>query len=88
MPSDMKAAIRVYASPTAVLLALDWEEDKNYPDFLGFAIRRSPGYAAGHREASFPVSSSTESTDENPGAGCIATTALSETIGAFHSGAG
>lgn len=50
MPSDKKATVRAYASPTAVLLAFDWEEGKNHPDFLGFAIRRSPGYAPGHAE--------------------------------------
>jgi phosphatidylserine/phosphatidylglycerophosphate/cardiolipin synthase-like enzyme len=36
--------VRAYASPTCVLLAFDWSEGANYPDFLGFAIERNPGY--------------------------------------------
>ena len=43
--------VRAYASPTLVLLALDWPEGKDHPDFLGFAISRSPGYAAGEQDA-------------------------------------
>lgn len=37
-------AIRPYLSPTLVLLALDWEEGAQHPDFLGFAIKRTPGF--------------------------------------------
>jgi phosphatidylserine/phosphatidylglycerophosphate/cardiolipin synthase-like enzyme len=40
----MAIEIRAYLSPTLVLLALDWEEGKSRPDFLGFAIKRSPGF--------------------------------------------
>ena len=40
----MAIDIRAYLSPTLVLLALDWEEGKTRPDFLGFAIKRSPGF--------------------------------------------
>jgi phosphatidylserine/phosphatidylglycerophosphate/cardiolipin synthase-like enzyme len=46
-----KARVRAYASPTAVLLAFDWQDGANHQDFLGFAIRRSPGYAPGQNEA-------------------------------------
>lgn len=35
---------RSYASPTLVLLALNWEDAVEYPDFLGFAIKRTPGF--------------------------------------------
>jgi phosphatidylserine/phosphatidylglycerophosphate/cardiolipin synthase-like enzyme len=37
--------IKPYASPTCVLLAFDWEDGTQHPDFLGFAIRRTPGFA-------------------------------------------
>lgn len=40
----MAINIRAYLSPTLVLLALDWSEGKTKPDFLGFAIKRSPGF--------------------------------------------
>jgi phosphatidylserine/phosphatidylglycerophosphate/cardiolipin synthase-like enzyme len=40
----MAIDIRAYLSPTLVLLALNWEGGKHRPDFLGFAIRRSPGF--------------------------------------------
>lgn len=36
--------IRPYVSPTCVLLALDWPEGADRSDFLGFAIRRTPGF--------------------------------------------
>jgi phosphatidylserine/phosphatidylglycerophosphate/cardiolipin synthase-like enzyme len=36
--------VRSYLSPTLVLLAFNWEEGKNLPDFLGFAIQRTPGF--------------------------------------------
>lgn len=38
---------KAYASPGCVLLAFDWPDGEQHPDFLGFAIRRSPGYAKG-----------------------------------------
>ena len=38
--------VRAYLSPTLVFLAFDWEEGKNHDDFLGFAIRRTPGYSS------------------------------------------
>ena len=40
----MAIDIRAYLSPTLVLLALDWEGGKTRDDFLGFAIRRAPGF--------------------------------------------
>jgi len=43
--------VRAYASPTLVLLALDWPKGKQHDDFLGFAIRRAPGYRAGEKDA-------------------------------------
>lgn len=36
--------IKIYASPSCVLLAFDWPDGKDHPDFLGFAIERDPGY--------------------------------------------
>lgn len=36
--------IKSYASPTCVLLAFDWPDGEHHPDFLGFAIRRTPGF--------------------------------------------
>jgi phosphatidylserine/phosphatidylglycerophosphate/cardiolipin synthase-like enzyme len=36
--------VKPYLSPTLVLLALDWEEAPTRPDFLGFAIKRTPGF--------------------------------------------
>src|SRR5262245_46157257 len=33
-----------YLSPTLVLLAMDWPDGANRQDFLGFAIRRTPGF--------------------------------------------
>ena len=35
---------RAYLSPTLVLLAVDWPDGANRQDFLGFAIRRTPGF--------------------------------------------
>lgn len=35
---------KAYLSPTLALLALDWEEAPQHADFLGFAIRRTPGF--------------------------------------------
>ncbi|MFM0740781.1 phospholipase D-like domain-containing protein [Paraburkholderia xenovorans] len=51
----MTVSVRSYLSPTLVLLAFDWPDGKNRDDFLGFAIKRTPGFFAadGHdREAS------------------------------------
>jgi hypothetical protein len=42
--SSSKVSVRAYASPTAVFLAFDWAAGKDHGDFLGFAIKRSPGY--------------------------------------------
>ncbi|HJY64151.1 MAG TPA: phospholipase D-like domain-containing protein, partial [Ignavibacteria bacterium] len=39
-----KIKAKAYCSPNVVLLAIDWEEGKNYDDFLGFAIQRKPGF--------------------------------------------
>ncbi|MBI1821817.1 MAG: phospholipase [Nitrospirae bacterium] len=36
--------IRAYLSPTLVLLAMDWPEGRDHQDFLGFAIKRTPGF--------------------------------------------
>jgi len=36
--------IKAYASATCVLLAFDWPDGADHQDFLGFAIRRTPGY--------------------------------------------
>lgn len=50
----MAIDIRAYLSPTLVLLALNWEDGRTRPDFLGFAIQRSPGFWSAdgkHREA-------------------------------------
>jgi phosphatidylserine/phosphatidylglycerophosphate/cardiolipin synthase-like enzyme len=44
---------RAYLSPTLVLLALNWDEGATRADFLGFAIKRSPGFWSAdgkHRE--------------------------------------
>ena len=51
----MNVSVRSYLSPTLVLLAFDWPEGGKREDFLGFAIKRTPGFLAadGHeREAS------------------------------------
>lgn len=37
--------LKAYPSPTCILLAFDWADGARHPDFLGFAIRRNPGYA-------------------------------------------
>jgi hypothetical protein len=41
-----KVTIKFYASPTCVLLAFDWADGPEHPDFLGFAIQHDPGYGA------------------------------------------
>lgn len=35
---------RAYLSPTLVLLAMDWPDGENRHDFLGFAVKRTPGF--------------------------------------------
>jgi phosphatidylserine/phosphatidylglycerophosphate/cardiolipin synthase-like enzyme len=35
---------RAYLSPTLVLLAMDWADGEKQDDFLGFAIKRTPGF--------------------------------------------
>ena len=37
-------AARAYLSPTLVLLAFDWPDGEQRNDFLGFAIKRTPGF--------------------------------------------
>jgi phosphatidylserine/phosphatidylglycerophosphate/cardiolipin synthase-like enzyme len=37
--------VKAYASPTLVLLAFNWDAGKDFDDFLGFAIKRSPGFS-------------------------------------------
>src|SRR5262245_29701976 len=37
--------VRAYLSPSLVLLATDWTDGATRDDFLGFAIRRTPGLA-------------------------------------------
>lgn len=36
--------VKVYASPSCILIAFDWPDGNNHADFLGFAIKRDPGY--------------------------------------------
>jgi hypothetical protein len=45
------AIVRAFLSPTLVLLAMDWEDGAQHNDFLGFAIRRTPGFRAKQGEA-------------------------------------
>ncbi|MGY4728540.1 phospholipase D-like domain-containing protein [Burkholderia pyrrocinia] len=40
----MTVSVRSYLSPTLVLLAFDWANAQSRNDFLGFAIRRTPGF--------------------------------------------
>jgi phosphatidylserine/phosphatidylglycerophosphate/cardiolipin synthase-like enzyme len=40
----MPVVVRSYTSPTLVLLAFDWPSGDQRPDFLGFAIERTPGF--------------------------------------------
>ncbi|AOR71019.1 phospholipase [Burkholderia stabilis] len=40
----MTVSVRSYLSPTLVLLAFDWADAQLRDDFLGFAIRRTPGF--------------------------------------------
>lgn len=39
-----KVTARAFLSPTLVLLAMDWEDGAKRKDFLGFAIKRTPGF--------------------------------------------
>ncbi len=39
-----KVQLRAYTSPTLVLLAMDWPEGAKADDFLGFAVKRTPGF--------------------------------------------
>jgi hypothetical protein len=39
-----QARARAYTSPTLVLLCFDWPDGDKHSDFLGFSIKRSPGY--------------------------------------------
>jgi len=39
-----KIIVKVYVSPSLVLLAMDWPDGEIRQDFLGFAIRRTPGF--------------------------------------------
>ena len=43
-PSNDLVRVRAYTSPTLVLLAYDWPAGGDHDDFLGFAIRRTPGH--------------------------------------------
>jgi phosphatidylserine/phosphatidylglycerophosphate/cardiolipin synthase-like enzyme len=51
-----KVTARSYLSPTMVLLAMDWDEGFNTPDFLGFAIKRTPGFSPGAGQPQTPFS--------------------------------
>lgn len=39
-----KINVKPYISPSLVLLAMDWPDGETRQDFLGFAIRRTPGF--------------------------------------------
>lgn len=39
-----KVTARAFVSPTLVLLAMDWADGAKRNDFLGFAIKRTPGF--------------------------------------------
>jgi PLD-like domain len=49
----VRVKIEPYLSPTLVLLALDWADGAAREDFLGFAIKRSPGFG-GQAESWLP----------------------------------
>jgi phosphatidylserine/phosphatidylglycerophosphate/cardiolipin synthase-like enzyme len=49
--SSTAVIARAYTSPTLVLLAMDWVAGNKHPDFLGFAILRSPGFNPKERDA-------------------------------------
>ena len=44
MPTLKKVKVKAYRSEKMVLLAFDWADGKNRNDFLGFAIKRTPGF--------------------------------------------
>ena len=48
--ASQAATARAYTSPTLVLLAMDWPAGKDFADFLGFAILRSPGFRPGEQQ--------------------------------------
>jgi len=52
----MAVNIRAYLSPTLVLLALDWDQGEKRKDFLGFAIKRKPGFHAADGQSREPES--------------------------------
>ena len=52
----MTLSVRAYLSPTLVLLAFDWEGGKSRPDFLGFAVKRSPGFRSADGQSREPES--------------------------------
>ena len=39
-----KVIAKSYNSPSLVLLAMDWPDGETIHDFLGFAIKRTPGF--------------------------------------------
>src|SRR5256885_11450647 len=39
----MPLSIRAFASPTLIQLCFDWPEGTGHADFVGFAIKRTPG---------------------------------------------
>lgn len=48
-----KVKIKAYPSSDMVLLAFDWYDGKNRADFLGFAVKRQPGFR-GEQESWLP----------------------------------
>jgi phosphatidylserine/phosphatidylglycerophosphate/cardiolipin synthase-like enzyme len=52
----MAVNVRAYLSPTLVLLALDWDKGKTQEDFLGFAIKRKPGFHSADGQSREPES--------------------------------
>lgn len=52
----MPVNVRAYLSPTLVLLALDWDKGKTQEDFLGFAIKRKPGFHSADGQSREPES--------------------------------
>ncbi|AOI94452.1 phospholipase D-like domain-containing protein [Burkholderia sp. LA-2-3-30-S1-D2] len=52
----MTVSVRSYLSPTLVLLAFDWPDAASRTDFLGFAIRRTPGFWAADGKTRAPYS--------------------------------
>lgn len=52
----MAVRVRSYLSPTLVLLAFDWTEGRSREDFLGFAIKRTPGFTSPDGQSETPES--------------------------------